>query len=108
MITLTFTKSGREWKAEVFERASGLCESSEHAIGCRGIAEVAHHICFRSQINERWYWIVENGIALAEVCHILAHRTHNVSLGLVRANHAVDVINCVSEYKIQRFRKKAA
>jgi len=109
---IRIAEDGSEWKMLVGEEDGFLCASETHAPDCdRSFAE-AHHMVFLSQItgepNARW--IVENGIALSEPCHKLAHATHNVSVGLDRANRGVAAVNLIlagrGRTKIPPFRKK--
>lgn len=107
MITATIAKTPGEWRDAVLERDGGICASEIHDPRChddRGPLR-AHHICYRSQISTRSYWIVENGIALSDPCHALAHSTHNVSIGLARANAAVLVVNCFESIAVPKFTK---
>jgi hypothetical protein len=66
----------------------------------------AHHIVYKVKLSERAFWIVENGICLSTECHALAHQTHNLSIGLARANAAVAAVNCVESIPHPKFRKK--
>src|SRR6185312_15101419 len=105
MIELHIAKSAREWREAVLERDGNRCVSMQHAAGCGSILE-AHHCVYLVHLSERALWIVENGFTLSRECHKLAHLTHNISLGLVRANAAVIAVNCVESIPVPRFTKK--
>jgi hypothetical protein len=81
------------WHDAVFDIDGGRCGATQHDPRCRGFARVAHHICYRSHIPKWCYWIVNNGIALSEVCHTLAHRTKNANIASERKREAVDAVN---------------
>ncbi len=108
MQILHFAKRASEWRTAVMVRDEFLCQSQRHADGCHDRVLVAHHIVYRSHLSKRSLWIVENGICLSEACHRLAHATHNVSVGLARANEAVAAVNCVESIPVPRFTKKGA
>ncbi len=105
MQVLHIAKSASEWHRAVLDRDGYRCNSQTHAEGCNGRL-VAHHLVYRAHLSPRSLWIVENGICLADACHLLAHETHNVSVGLMRANEAVAAVNCIESIKIPKFTKK--
>jgi len=107
MIELHIAKSAREWREAVLERDGSLCQSRQHAAGCGTIPRLeAHHIVYKGHLSELAFWIVENGICLSYECHKLAHLSHNLSIGLVRANAAVIAVNCVDAIPHKKFTKK--
>lgn len=59
---------------------SGYCGAMRHDPRCRGIGEHGHHICYKSHIPKLCHWVLENGIWLSNVCHTLAHDTHNANI----------------------------
>ncbi len=101
MMTLSIAKNAREWREEVFERASFVCEIAR----CGNEPTEAHHICYRSAISTRSYWIVENGIALCKMHHDQCHATHNAILPKARLRAAVDAVNCVEQIPVKHFTK---
>ena len=105
MITITVAKGPGEWREAVLERDGYRCISETHAPDCGGILQ-AHHLCYRSQIEKRAYWIVENGASVSGPCHSLAHKTHNASIGLARANAAVAAVNCILNVPMPKFTRK--
>lgn len=108
MIVLHVAKTAGEWREAVMERDSYRCQAVKHDSRCRYRAEHAHHIVYKSTLCERSHWIIENGIALSDVCHQLAHAEKNRNLDLSRCNVAVAAVNCTESIKVKRFTKKAA
>lgn len=111
MIVLQIAKNAREWRDAVLDRDGFRCVSLDHASGCPHVPRnsedlQSHHIVYRAHLSERSLWIVENGICLSAQCHSLAHRSHNFSIGLKRANEAVAAVNCLEAYPIARFTRK--
>lgn len=101
------------WRAAVMDIDGGRCAAEQHDTRCRGVAEEAHHICYKSQIPKWTYWIVNNGIALSLVCHALAHRTKNANISTARKREAVESINNAipethKELRVPYFSERAA
>lgn len=107
MIEAHIAKTAGEWRETVLDRDGHMCASEIHDPTChddRGPLR-AHHIVYKSHLSPRSLWIVQNGIALSDACHCLAHSTHNVSIGLKRANAAVAVVNCFEWITVPKFTK---
>lgn len=83
----------RIWHDAVFDLDGGLCAARQHDPRCRGRAEHAHHIVYRSHLPSWCLWIVNNGIALSIACHNLAHATKNANISTERKREAVDSVN---------------
>jgi hypothetical protein len=101
---------GSEWHRAVFSASSYICEAETHAPGCDGFPTEAHHIVYRSHLTKPALWIVENGIALSQACHILAHASHNANVSQPRLDRAVAAVNAIQgddrRFRIQPFWRK--
>lgn len=106
MVVIHVAANGNEWHDAVFQRDGSMCQAVKHDPRCHGRAEHAHHIVYRSHLAKRSHWIVENGVAVSDVCHQLAHKTHNGCLNMDRCNAAVVAVNVTEEIKVPKFAKK--
>ena len=93
--------AAHKWHDAVFERDDYRCASAIHDHRCPGRAEVAHHIVYRRFLYKEAMWLVDNGIALSEYCHLLAHSMHNLNIDEERLIAAVDAVN-VAQPKFKR------
>ena len=82
-----------KWREAVFTRDGGRCAAEMHDYRCMGHAEHAHHLFYKSQIPKWAYWVVDNGLAVSNVCHMLAHSNHNKNVSPERMRRAADAVN---------------
>jgi hypothetical protein len=108
VIVLHIAKNASEWRQFCIERDNYSCQAEKHHPNCAAGPLVVHHAVYRSHLSPRSTWVCENGVTLADACHKLAHATHNVSLGLKRANECVVAVNCLEQYAVSKFTRKAA
>lgn len=77
------------WSKAVAERDRWMCAAQKHDPGCRGFGEHAHHINYKSQTPAATHFtVIENGVWVSNLCHTLAHKTHNGSIPLRRRHIA--------------------
>ena len=105
-------ENGKEWAEVCAERDGYRCASETHDARCNGQRECTHHLVLKQHLPDEARYVLENGLSLSQICHMLAHSTHNASAGLKRANEAVKAVNVLicarGLTKIPPFRKKAA
>jgi hypothetical protein len=88
--------TGVEWHEAVGERDGYRCAARTHHKQCdRGYAE-CHHLIYLSFLCKPARYLVENGVALSQYCHILAHSSHNGNIAKGRLDAAVKRVNAVT------------
>jgi hypothetical protein len=94
-MALSKPSAGSRWHLAVFERDGFQCRAEHHDRRCNSRPSEAHHIVYKVHLIDATTWLLENGIALSEHCHALAHRTHNANISEARLIAAVDAVNVV-------------
>lgn len=88
--------TGVEWHAAVGERDGYRCAAIRHHKQCNGGYAECHHLVFLPFLCKPARYLIENGIALSQYCHILAHATHNGNIEKGRLDAAVEKVNAVT------------